>query len=78
MDKYSQRNKGKLVKKGLRLFEGDSEVIDEFFPKAGHNVIVRLLVRDFVKKLQANFNQKELPNAIRELTIEGSGEGESS
>lgn len=70
MDKYSQRNKGKLVKKGLRLFEGDAEIIDDFFPRAGHSVIIRLLVRDFVKKLQANMNQKELPDGIRELTIE--------
>lgn len=70
VDKYSQRNKGELEKKSLRLFAGDTEIIDEYFPRAGHSVIIRLLVKDFVKKLEANMNQKELPDGIRELTIE--------
>jgi len=76
--KYTARKKGKLVKKSLRLFDGDTETIDEFYPKAGHSVIIRAVVHNFVKKLQENINQKELPNELRELansvSLDGGGE----
>lgn len=78
MDKYSQRNKGKLEKKSIRLFKGDAEFLDEFYPRAGHTIIIRILVRNFCKKLQENFNRKEIPDELRGLTLEGSGEGEPS
>jgi len=76
MDKYKARKQGKLVKKSLRLFDGDAEILDEHYPRAGHSVIIRAIVHNFVKKLQENINKKELPNELRDLTIAVDGSGE--
>lgn len=67
MDKWGMRKKGKLVKKSLRLFEGHTEILDQYFPRAGHSIIIRALVKNFVDKLENNINQKELPTDVREF-----------
>lgn len=69
MDKYGQRNKGKLEKKNLRLFQGDAEFLDEMFPRAGYSIVIRMIVHNFVKKLQANINKVEIANDLRELNL---------
>lgn len=74
MDKYSERKKGELEKKSLRLFKGDSEILDEFYPRAGHSIIIRTIVHNFVKKLQESANRKEIPDELRNLTIDGTGQ----
>jgi len=81
MDKYNQKNKGELEKKNLRLFKGDAAFIEEHFPRAGYSIIIRNLVRQFRRQIEAKINQQEIINddSLDELglTITGSGEAES-
>lgn len=77
MNKHQVKKLGELEKKSLRLFKGDAATLDECFPEAGHSVVIRMLVRNFIKKLENN--QQEIPKDVREfiITLDGSGEGES-
>ena len=78
MDKHSQKKKGKLEKKTVRLFEGDTAFIDEMYPRAGHNIIIRNLVHRFVKRLREQTDQQEIENEFgTDIALDGSGEGES-
>lgn len=81
MDKYNQRKKGILEKKSLRLFQGDAAFIDECYPRAGHNIIIRSIVHNFVKKLREKTSQQEIENEFGNgigdgISLGRSGEGE--
>lgn len=67
MDKHSAKNKGKLERKQIRLFEGDAAILDEYYPRAGHTIIIRIIVHNFVKKLLNKTNQKELMNELESI-----------
>lgn len=82
MDKHSQKKKGELEKKTVRLFKGETAFIDEMYPRAGHNIIIRNLVHKFVTRLKEKTDQQEIENEFGagindSLTITGSGEGKS-
>lgn len=47
-----------LVKKTIRLFSGDTERLDEYYPKVGHNRAIRALVRRHLTALDAKVNQR--------------------
>lgn len=63
MRKHTEKNKGELERKGIRLFKGDAELINEYYPTAGYNVVIRKLVHNFCRRLEENTNRKELPDA---------------
>lgn len=42
----------------LRLFKGDREKLESYYPKAGLNKIVRMIVRQHLTKLDAKFEQR--------------------
>ena len=52
------REKENLEKVTIRLHKGDKDEIDDFYPRLGHNKIIRKLVSDHLKKLRANVDDK--------------------
>jgi hypothetical protein len=50
------RQKQNLEKVTLRLEAGTIEAIQEFYPKAGYNVVIRKVMSDYVRKLKAKYN----------------------
>lgn len=43
---------------GIRLYRGDRDALEEFYPKAGYNRIIRHLVHEHVLKMKAKFDQR--------------------
>lgn len=67
MDRHTAKGKGELEQKQIRLFKGDAAFIDEHFPRAGHTIVIRNLVRKFCKSIEEKINKieetkEELPN----------------
>lgn len=42
----------------VRFFEGDPERLEQFYPDAGYNAIIRLLVRKHLILLEEKLNRK--------------------
>lgn len=76
MYKHGEKNKGELEKKNIRLFKGDAEFLEEHFPRAGYSIIIRNLVRQFRRQVEAKINQQESFNDSRNFTLDGSLENE--
>ena len=73
MRKSTEKNKGELELKGIRLFKGDAAFLDENFPNLGHTIIIRKLTRDFVTKPRERQNQNgTVPSVDTDFTIDGS------
>lgn len=43
---------------GIRLYRGDSARLNEYYPQAGYNRVIRQLVRQHLNKLDARFEQR--------------------
>lgn len=50
-----------LVKVTVRIFTGDKEILDELYPNQGHNIIIRELVHQHIKKVRFVANAKAAP-----------------
>ena len=50
-----------LVKKTIRLYSGDAERLEEYYPKSGYNRVIRTLVRRHLRTLDANVAQRSAP-----------------
>jgi len=54
-----------MIKVSLRLYAGDKERLQAFYPRLGYNAAVRELVRRHVKALEARLEeQRELSTPI--------------
>lgn len=77
--KNNYKNKGELEVKTIRLFKGDVDIINSFYPNAGYNVVIRMLVHNLVKKLLATTNSLENidgTDITLDITLAGSIEGQ--
>jgi len=45
------------VKVSLRLFSGDTERLQAYYPKLGYNRVIRTLVAEHLKRLDAKFHE---------------------
>jgi hypothetical protein len=52
------REKENLEKVTVRLYIGDKEELNSFYPQLGYNKVVRKLITDHLKKLRERVNQK--------------------
>lgn len=43
---------------GVRLYKGDRARLEQWYPKAGYNKIIRRLVSEHLAKLDAKFEQR--------------------
>jgi hypothetical protein len=44
-----------LVKVSIRLFRGDKERLDNFFPQLGYNAAIRIIVRKALRALEQKY-----------------------
>lgn len=47
-----------LIKKTIRLYAGDTEELDGFYPTLGYNAVIRELVRRHLKRLRERTNRR--------------------
>lgn len=52
------RAKTDLEKVTIRLHAGDKSELDEFYPRSGHNRVIRNLVHQHIKMLREKLNQQ--------------------
>ena len=50
-----------LVKVTLRIYAGDKEILDELYPNKRHNLIIRELIHQHIKKVRFVANAKATP-----------------
>jgi hypothetical protein len=62
------RPKDDLTKHTIRLRRGDTEFLDERFPKLRHNVVIRQLVAQFVDKIERQQSNGE-PTLTEEIDV---------
>lgn len=67
--------KGDLEKVTIRLHAGDKDKLNDYYPHVGYNVVIRELVRNFIRKIEEktsrqseehniNINMEELDDDI--------------
>ncbi len=54
----AKKNDHKLVKITIRIFEGDKEELDEFYPLIGHNRAMREVIHKHIKLLKEKQSQR--------------------
>jgi len=64
-----QKNNEDLVKVTIRLYDGDKEELDEFYPSLGHNRVIRDLVRKHIRLLRERISHRAEPAPI-DLSLE--------
>ena len=62
------RDKPEFEKKTIRLFVGDADAMNRFYPEAGYNRAIRTLVRQHLRSLEERLS--------RRLSSESLGEDE--
>lgn len=53
------RPKENLKKVTIRLHDGDTEILEKFYPSVGYNAAIRKLVRKHCRALEEHSSQKE-------------------
>ncbi len=53
-----------MIKVSLRLYAGDKERLQTFYPRLGYNAAVRELVRRHIKALEAKLEAENSPAAL--------------
>lgn len=53
-----RRSQRPIKKHTLRLYDGNTELLDQFYPDIGHNAVIRALVDKFCRGLQEKLNKK--------------------
>ena len=48
-----------LEKVSIRLFKGDKARLDDLFPQAGHNRVIRELVRRTIRQIEERASQRQ-------------------
>ncbi len=64
MAKNSERDNVEKEVVTLRLYKGDKEILNEFYPRAGYNRVVRILVRKHIRALQEKLSRKLPPEDL--------------
>ena len=61
--------KSNLEKRTIRLYAGDAEKLAKFFPQVGYNLAIRTMVRNTIKKLEEEFQQKLEASGLDDFTL---------
>lgn len=70
------REKGEFEKiAGTRLYKGDKDRIQSYYPKVGYNRVIRLIVNQHLNKLDAKLEQRL---AAKEINFKEDENGEST
>jgi hypothetical protein len=48
----ARKNEIGLEKVTIRIFKGDLEAINRYYPTTGHNVVIRKLIRKHLRKME--------------------------
>lgn len=65
-----QKEKGEFEKlPGVRLYLGDRDRLEAYYPKAGYNRVIRRLVRQHLDRMDAKFEQRAAAKELNGETI---------
>jgi hypothetical protein len=53
----------------LRLYQGDKDRLDEYYPQLGYNKIVRLIVRNHLQRLDKKVERALSPSKINPIDL---------
>lgn len=53
-----KRSEFPIKKHTIRLYEGDTEKLDLFYPELGHNAVIRETVHRLVKRTEERYNRR--------------------
>ncbi len=64
-----KKDKAPMEKVTIRLFEGDKETLSELFPNLSYNQVIRVMVRNLIKKTASRAAGNE-PTAHVQLDVD--------